>query len=178
MYNDHISYLVNGWWDFYKHGITLKSLSNKDNTPNEFSEFLICVWFISPLILHWSLWEEYSIKISLKEIFSYNYLGRKLYTLYLSKYQIKLFIYRLDFQEIRFFLFLPRRADNSLQKFYVQKGQLLLLCYSCKYGLPKAPVTPDRAILKSCDYGQKIEIRPVDTIFTGDHVLRLLCDRL
>jgi hypothetical protein len=24
MYNDHISYLVNGWWDFYKHGIILK----------------------------------------------------------------------------------------------------------------------------------------------------------
>jgi hypothetical protein len=26
LYIDHISYLVNGWWDFYKHGIILKCL--------------------------------------------------------------------------------------------------------------------------------------------------------
>jgi hypothetical protein len=34
---------------------------------------------------------------------------------------MKLFIYCVDFQEIRFFLFL-QRADNSSQKSYVQKG--------------------------------------------------------
>jgi hypothetical protein len=39
MYNDHISYLVNGWWDFYKHGIILKDISNKNNPPQEFSKF-------------------------------------------------------------------------------------------------------------------------------------------
>jgi hypothetical protein len=33
MYNDHISYLVNGWRDFYKHDIILKDLSNKNNPP-------------------------------------------------------------------------------------------------------------------------------------------------
>jgi hypothetical protein len=39
MYNDHISYLVNGWWDFYKHDIILKGLSNKNIPPEEFSKF-------------------------------------------------------------------------------------------------------------------------------------------
>jgi hypothetical protein len=33
MYNNHISYLVNGWWDFHKHGIILKGLSDKNNPP-------------------------------------------------------------------------------------------------------------------------------------------------
>jgi hypothetical protein len=33
MYNDHISYLEHGWWDFYKHGIILKGISNKNNKP-------------------------------------------------------------------------------------------------------------------------------------------------
>jgi hypothetical protein len=33
MYNDHISHLVNGWWDFGKHGIILKNLSNENNPP-------------------------------------------------------------------------------------------------------------------------------------------------
>jgi hypothetical protein len=33
MYKDHIPYLINGWWDFYKHGIILKGLSNENNPP-------------------------------------------------------------------------------------------------------------------------------------------------
>jgi hypothetical protein len=33
IHNDHISYLVYGWWDFCKHGIILKSLLN-ENTFN------------------------------------------------------------------------------------------------------------------------------------------------
>jgi hypothetical protein len=40
----------------------------------------------------------------------------------------------MDFQEIRFFLFL-QRADNFSQKSYVQKGKLLFVYYSCKFGL-------------------------------------------
>jgi hypothetical protein len=31
MYNDHILYLVNGWWDFCD--IILKGLLNKNNPP-------------------------------------------------------------------------------------------------------------------------------------------------
>jgi hypothetical protein len=33
IHNDHISYLVYGWWDFCKHGIILKSLSNENYPP-------------------------------------------------------------------------------------------------------------------------------------------------
>jgi hypothetical protein len=50
------------------------------------------------------------------------------------KISIKLFIYHIDFLEITFFLF-SQRADNSLQEFYVQKGKLLFMYYSCKFGV-------------------------------------------
>jgi hypothetical protein len=33
IHNDHISYLVYGWWDFCKDGIILKSLSNENYPP-------------------------------------------------------------------------------------------------------------------------------------------------
>jgi hypothetical protein len=33
MYNDHIVYLVNGWWDFGKPDIILKVLSNENSSP-------------------------------------------------------------------------------------------------------------------------------------------------
>jgi hypothetical protein len=33
MYNDHILYLGNGWWDVCKHNVIFKGLSMENNPP-------------------------------------------------------------------------------------------------------------------------------------------------
>jgi hypothetical protein len=83
MYNDHISHLVNGWWDFYKEGIILKVYQIKITHHRNFYLSLIYLAFNFTLK---SMGRTHSIKIFLKEItFLHKFLGRKFHTLSLYK---------------------------------------------------------------------------------------------
>jgi hypothetical protein len=70
MYNDHILYLVNGWWNFSEPDIILKCLSNKNNPPLEFSKF----WFVLDLSYIWFYIEVYGESTYNSDIFKRNYI--------------------------------------------------------------------------------------------------------
>jgi hypothetical protein len=72
MYNDHIFYLVNGWWNFCELDIILKGLSNKNSPPLEFSEF----WFALDLSHLWFYIEVYGESTYNSDIFKINYIFR------------------------------------------------------------------------------------------------------